>query len=223
MKNNRLITLGCSLTHHAGWASTLQKRLDIPLINLSMSSGSNQLQQWRFQELVFKDNITDKDIVIWQITGSERRFARKRLFSLTNAQREQHKLDIDIDGTKILSKNIFDNYYRLDYLSHASYKKWDPQDEQNLENLLFYIISSKKMTPNTFVIYGWENCIPSDYKSIFESQLSKHNITIIDQPIVEWCHANKLSFHPDNVHPLQSAYETYVDDYLLSTLQEFIE
>lgn len=225
MKINRLITLGCSLTHHIGWAQHLSNRLNLPLINLSESSGSNQLQQWRFQELVFKDNITDKDIVIWQVTGSERKFFRKKLYSVTAEQKEKYASGSPVDATLLYSKNIFDDCYRLDHLSHSrcKIKNWHEEHEQHLENLLFYIISSKKMTPNTFVIYGWEKCIPFDYKLIFEEQLSKHNITIFKQPIVEWCHTNKLKFHSDNMHPLMSAYEKYVDNYLLSTLQEFIE
>ena len=79
------------------------------------------------------------------------------------------------------------------------------------------------MSSNTFVVYGWENCIPSNYKTIFEKQLSKHNINIFKHPIVEWCHKNKLDFHPDNLHPLMTAYEKYVNDYMLPTIQEYIK
>ena len=96
---NRLITLGCSLTHHAGWASTLQKSLDVPLINLSMSSGSNQLQQWRYQELVLRNEITSNDLIVWQITGAERQFLRIKSKS-ANVEA--------LNDTVRFSKNIFD-------------------------------------------------------------------------------------------------------------------
>lgn len=212
---DRLITLGCSLTHHAGWANTLQKRLDVPLINLSMSSGSNQLQQWRYQELVLRNEITSNDLIVWQITGAERRFLRMKS-SLANVK--------TLNDNVQLSKNIFDKGDRLDYLSHTAPEP-DPNHrdpEQLLENLLFYIISAKMRSPNTFVLYGWKDCMQKKYRQIFEKKLYQNNIKLVEQPILEWCRKNKLEFKPDGNHPENIAYQHYVDNCLLPTLRNHI-
>lgn len=215
MQSRKIITLGCSLTHHAGWATTLQKRLDIPLINLSMSSGSNQLQQWRYQELVLRNEITSNDLIVWQITGAERQFLRTKS-NAVNAK--------TLNDTVRVSKNIFDKGDRLDYLSHTAPAE-PPQNtdpEQLLENLLFYIISAKMRSPNTFVLYGWKDCIEKRYRPTFEKQLDQNNIKLVEHPIVEWCRKNKLEFKPDGNHPENSAYQQYVDKCLLPTLRNHI-
>ena len=222
--NKKLIALVCSLTEHIGWAECLSKKMDMPLVNLSYSSGSNFLQQCRFQEYVFGNTITSDDIIIWQITGIERYF--KRLINSRELKAIRLKNKSTKNGSSVvLSKNIFDNTERVDFLSHSSaaQRQKDVDIAQNFENLLFYIIAAKKMTPNTFVVYGWDTAVPPDYKLIFEKQLNKHDISIFENAITDWCHKEKLEFYPDNIHPMYSAYEKYVNNYmyplLISTLK----
>lgn len=222
---NRLITLGCSITNHPGWATHISNTMKLPLINLSESSGSNTLQQFRFQELIFKDKITSNDIIIWQITGIERSYLRK----LKNSNLEQQEY-LDETST-IYSKNIFDNKERIDFLSHSSialqHRFETPSDlnscEQDLENLLFYIISAKHMTPNVFVVYGWKSAVSEEYKSIFEYQLFKYDIKMFKNPIVDWCANNNLDFMDDNMHPTVTAYANYCDNYMYPRLKEFLD
>ena len=227
MKKNKskktLITLGCSITEHIGWADCLSQKLNMPLVNLSYSSSSNFLQQCRFQEYVFKNNITSNDIIVWQITGISRHFLR--LKSSDDSKSMQKKDRSKKTGSSVtLSKNIFDNINRVDFLSHSKFAQAQKavDSAQVLENLLFYIIAAKKLTPNTFVVYGWDSAVPTEYKLIFEKQLAKHDIKIFNMPIVDWCHDRKLEFYPDNLHPMYSAYEKYVVDYMYPQLTSML-
>lgn len=214
---NKLITLGCSITHHHGWANFVSTALKIPLVNLSESSGTNFLQCKRFQELAFKQNIANNDIIIWQITSVERSFARKK---------ENNYIDNnDQSISAVKSVNIFDNMPRIDFLSHSSVALSSNSSQdypQLIEDLLFYIISAKKFTPNVFVVYGWEGVMSKEYKTIFENHLSLYNITLIKEPIVNWCSNKNLSFHSDNLHPTGEAYYSYSIDYLLPVLSRYL-
>ena len=108
MKKNKLIVLGCSITHHFGWADYLSSIIDTPLLNLAESSGSNALQQYRFQENLFNNRITSDDIIIWQITGSTRRY--KRMEDNVNSRDILIKDNsLETQSSIITSKNIFDN------------------------------------------------------------------------------------------------------------------
>jgi hypothetical protein len=224
---DRLITLGCSITHHVGWARYLSESMKIPLINLAQSSSSNGLQQRRFQELMFNTPITTNDIVIWQITGSERSYLRKPMTPFFIKQQKNENKNA-LASTVIKSINIFDKKERIDFLSHSYFSQketgGDLMDvEQHLEDLLFYIISAKKMTPNTFVVYGWDTVITTDQKIIFEEHLSKHNVNIFNNPIVDWCRKNKLPFFKDGNHPRLEAYMRYCNNYMYPQLKEFLD
>lgn len=224
---NRLITLGCSVTQHVGWAKSLADSMKISLINLAQSSGSNALQQFRFQELIFSDNITSNDIIIWQVTGTERSYLRKPANPAFLKQKKIENKNTSHARAIIHSTNIFDKKERIDFLSHSNfsqrYNYGDILDlEQNFEDLLFYIISAKKMTPNVFVVYGWRSVVSENYKSIFEEQLSKHNIKMFKEPIVDWCIKNKLKLLDDS-HPKQEAYQEYCNNYMYPQLKEFLD
>jgi len=224
MKKNKLIVLGCSITHHFGWADYMQPQIDTPLLNLAESSGSNALQQYRFQENLFNNRITSDDIIIWQITGSTRRY--KRMEDNVNSRDILIKDNsLETQSSIITSKNIFDKQHRIDLLSHSLHVQTNTtlDAEQELENLLFYIIAAKKITPNTFVVYGWDTVMPIHYKQIFSQQLANHDIKIFTQSIVNWCSKKKLEFHPDNIHPTQESYQQYVNDYMQPQLMSFLK
>jgi hypothetical protein len=228
MKKNKvkkkLIVLGCSITHHIGWADCLSRIIDTPLLNLAESSGSNALQQYRFQENLFNNRITSNDIIIWQITGSSRHYKRMADNSTSRAMLIKEN-SIKTKSSIMLSKNIFDNQQRIDLLSHSNYAQNNVllDDEQELENLLFYIIAAKKITPNTFVVYGWDTVMPIHYKLIFSQQLANHDIKIFTESIVDWCSKKKLKFHLDNLHPKYESYQQYVNDYMHSELMSFLK
>jgi hypothetical protein len=229
MKKNKskkkLIVLGCSITHHApGWAACLSKIIDMPLLNLAESSGSNALQRYRLQENLFNNRITSDDIIIWQITGSTRRY--KRMEDNVNSRDILIKDNsLETQSSIITSKNIFDKQHRIDLVSHSLHVQTNTMldVEQELENLLFYIIAAKKITPNTFVVYGWDTVMPIRYKQIFSQQLANHDIKIFTQSIVNWCSEKKLEFHPDNVHPKSESYQQYVNDYMHPQLMSFLK
>ena len=228
MKKNKskkkLIVLGCSITHHFGWADCLSRIIDTPLLNLAESSGSNALQQYRFQENLFNNRITSNDIIIWQITGLSRHYKRMADNSTSQAILIKEN-SIKTKSSIITSKNIFDKQHRIDLLSHSLHVQNNTMldVEQELENLLFYIIAAKKITPNTFVVYGWDTVMPIRYKQIFSQQLANHDIKIFTQSIVNWCSKKKLEFHPDNIHPKNESYQQYVNDYMHPQLMSFLK
>jgi hypothetical protein len=108
---HKLITLGCSITHQAGWADYLRQCMDVELINLAQSAGSNDLQQRRFQEYVFKNNIDTNTIIIWQITTPSRFY--NRVF-LTEIIEKEIKNATNFPKAVYSNKNLFDNFSRVD-------------------------------------------------------------------------------------------------------------
>jgi hypothetical protein len=216
----RLITLGCSLTHQAGWAQYLSECMKLPLFNLAQSAGSNQLQQRRIQEFIFSKNIIDADIVLWQLTSTVRYYKREQVNS------ENQKIIESDDNQKscptmlFSNKNIFDNTIRVDHLCNSADQMYDEIDEeQQLEDLIFYLISLKKFTPNLFVFLGWNDAIPLAYHQIFKTVLKKHQINFIDVPLVDWCIENNLDLDR-LLHPTVGSSSKYASDILIPLIEK---
>ena len=216
----RLITLGCSLTHQAGWSQYLATCMQLPLYNLSQSAGSNQLQQKRIQEFIFTNNIASTDIVIWQLTSTMRYYKREKLTENNQKVIEQFKNNKDIHSTMIESNvNIFDKSTRADYLCNSVDDRNEKDEAQVLEDLLFYIISIKKFTSNFFVFLGWKDAIPLEFQEKFKNLLDEHQINYINECLVDWCHQQKLTFDLLN-HPTNGSSSRYARDILFPAIEK---
>jgi hypothetical protein len=216
----KLITLGCSLTHHAGWAQYINECMNVKLHNLSQSAGSNQLQQRRLQEFIFEQPITNNDIVIWQITSTMRYYKRELV---KNQSRMNHFKNDSTSHPKIVltNKNIFDDNNRVDYLCNSVDNRNESDEAQILEDILFYLISVRSFTPNFFVFLGWQDAIPSEYREKFIELLAHYQINFIDDPLVEWCYQHNLKFDLRD-HPTTGSSSKYARDVLMPVIEKHL-
>ena len=70
----KLITLGCSLTQVCGIPEYLGKAINLEVIDLSESAGSNMLQIKRLHDSIAQNKVCKDDIAVWQITSDERAY-----------------------------------------------------------------------------------------------------------------------------------------------------
>ena len=225
---NNIITLGCSLTHQHGWAKYIAESLKLPLVNLAQSAGSNQIQMKKIQEYIFANNITETDLVIWQITGTERRHKREKLTNeLTqeiDKQSAQQQSDTRFYPTIMTDDfaNIFDQTPRVDFLCQNDDATTMVDEEQFLEDLLFYILAIKKFTPNLIIFFGWNKSLPYEHFSKFKTLLRNNNITVIDEAITDWCLNSKLNFEPC-LHPTIGASYWYAKENILPAIEKMLD
>lgn len=238
MKNfNKLITLGCSLTYEynePSWSTHLSNLLNIPVTNLSVSAGSNQLQIQRIKKTILNNRIDDKTLVVWQITSCNRVYARvknnERNISLLKEEGKTtgHETFVYSD------KNIFDGKARIDLVCNSPYAfeicnaglNFDGVDSINLmEEILFFLQIIKKITPYVVVFFGWEKVMAEDYSvkllEAFKIKLDEYGIFYADEPFVEWCRENSQNFHPDNQHPTFESGRNYAELVILPIIKKF--
>jgi hypothetical protein len=224
---NKIITLGCSLTQQHGWAEYVSQSLKLPLINLSQAAGSNQIQMKKIQEYIFANNITDSDLIIWQITGTERRHKRekitKELALEIDKQSERQKRDTKFHPTIMTDSftNIFDLTKRVDFLCQNDDATTMIDEEQFLEDLLFHILAIKKFTPNLIIFFGWNKSLPHEHFSKFKNILKDNNVSVIDEAITDWCLKNKLNFEPC-LHPSIGASYRYAKENILPAIEKML-
>ena len=224
---NNIITLGCSLTHQHGWAEYIAQSLKLPLINLSQAAGSNQIQMKKIQEYIFANNITNKDLIIWQITGTERRHKREKMTNELaleiDKQSERQKRDTKFYPTIMADPftNIFDQTQRVDFLCQNDDATAMLDEEQFLEDLLFYILAIKKFTPNLIIFFGWNKSLPYKHFSKFKNILKDNNVSVIEEAITDWCLKNKLNFKPC-LHPSIGASYQYAKENILPAIEKML-
>ena len=224
----KIIALGCSITEQVGWAAYLSECMSLPLVNLAVSSGSNQLQQKRIQEYIFKNDIAPDDIVVWQITATNRSQARLVADHHNLQLAKEDAKGCDYSPSIVSSKNIFDGKDRIDFLSHSNYALQsrtvidDSIEPQLLEDLLFYLIAISKMTSNLLVVFGWDTVLSADYISKFKQELDLHKINYVIPTIVSYCHTYKLAFNGDTTHPTNGSSRIYARDVLIPKLNKMI-
>lgn len=224
MNYNRLISLGCSLTHHHGWASRVAQALKIPLVNLAKSGGSNQLQVYKMQKMILENEVKPTDLIIWQITGSERKYLRLCNTPDNLKLAIKDSMNSESPTYEITNPNMFDNIGRINFLcysTHALDTFRDKEDDssQYLEDLLFMIKVSSYITKNILVIFGWQQALSINELDIFKTYLTHNNIDYINEPIVEWCHSKDLQFKDrTKTHPTYDSYAEYADKIILPKL-----
>ena len=68
----KLFTLGCSLTYPYGWKDLLAEIMGCEVVNSAMYAGSNDMQVRRMHNLIVNQQVSEDDIIIWQVTGQMR-------------------------------------------------------------------------------------------------------------------------------------------------------
>lgn len=224
----KLLTLGCSLTHHYGMKEKVASKLNADLIDFAESAGSNQLQINKIQNYVINNSIDQDDIILWQITGTgrqyERLFPNKKNADMVNkVQKEQ--FSFPSSHWVKAPANVFDGINRIDLLSHSplatTMTSTEAYDEnQNLETLLATIILLSAKCKNLLVVYGWESLFVTEKnKKIFNEHLSRHNIPVLSEPYLDWVIREKLTLSDDN-HPSMESGQIFAEKVIIPKLKQ---
>ncbi len=214
----RLIVLGCSLSawgFKKTWGEELSNQSNLCLVNLAIPGSSNQLQMKRFQEFLLNDNITDNDIIIWQITGASRSHKRRKSEGIV-----PHILNKirPAPGTVVSSVNLLNSCQQVDYLFyHKECKDVLVDSAEVLQELLFYFKIIKKFTNNLLVIKGWDQAIPKAFHKTFDNYLISNKIDFLDKSIFSYTIENNLPLQ-DDTHPDEEAYVHFANNYLKEEL-----
>lgn len=215
----KLITLGCSLTHHPGVKDELANLTNTDLLNLAHSAGSNQLQVARLHETMLDKKISSTDIVYWQITGVDRKYARLQMDQFREVDKiQQEQFTEPFHHYVCTSKNIFDSKNRIDLLSNTPFEINDIDVNQELQQLLVTIIMLSYVTPKIIIVFGWKNIMSPQQLHIFKNYLNRFNISYIDQEYLEYAVTNKLEMC-DDMHPAQSAGQQYAKEIVYPKLK----
>jgi len=230
---NKLFTLGCSLTFSYGWKDVLSRKIGFELVNSAMYAGSNDLQIRRIHSYIVNDQISEDDILIWQITSKMR-----YTFSIDMCPEWQRSLDYipnknpDPNWANCqyyidAPVNVFDGKQHVDVLSNhplatkaSSY--FDPT--QALEELLSTIIllnNSHKL----LVFVGWPGALDEDYESYnpFIDALAAHNVPHLPESMLEWVIRTDHDLDeedPTGLHPTMESSEAYANQVLYPKLQD---
>ena len=206
----KLVTLGCSLTHNYGLREELANLMNVDLLNLAHSAGSNLLQINRFHEAILNKQIDKTDVIYWQVTGCYRPYKRLQMNKFEEIDKiQKEQFTGHLHHYVCNSVNIFDKKNRIDLLSNSPVIKieYDVNGEpidfdvnQELQKLLSTIILASHFTPRIIVVFGWENVMPNSTMRIFKKQLHEHQINYIDDPYLEYAIKNDLEMLDDN-HP----------------------
>ena len=222
----KIVTLGCSLTHQAGWADYIAECTKLPLVNLAQSAGSNQIQQYRFHEYILTEKVDSSDLVIWQITSTHRRHNRIKLnneWKLKLAKELYIPVTFRNNNPTITkkNKNMFDGNNRIDFLCISENADSIKDEEQLIEDLLFHLVTAKKFFPNLLVIFGWERVLPPQYLQKFKDFLDSFNIEYIEDTIVDWCEAQQLPM-AGTKHPTHRSYQAYGEQVIMPKINSML-
>jgi hypothetical protein len=218
---NKLLVFGCSLSaqgHLKTWSDRVSEVTGLLCVNLAIPASSNQLQIQRFKEYVLDTGIHSTDIIIWEITSTERCYKRVK-FDIAQKfiKRFQRDGNILFESNR---KNCFDNDYRYDYLCHHPDGIGMHIDEaQLLEDILFFLTIARQFTKNVIVLLGWKEALPKNYYKEFISKLKERNFNFIDSHILEHAIDNHLPLE-DDFHPGEEGYISFADNCVIPKLKE---
>lgn len=225
---NKLITLGCSFTDMPGWKEKLAETLNYDLVNLSALAGSNALQCFNFLEYILKNVINKKDIIIWQVTFSNRNGLRVHPDSILGEkvkmiqQSTFFPISTHFDDN---NKNVFDDIPRYNLLHRSPMLKekdilmnFDENDQ--LQFLLSILVLTRKFHDKLLVFFGDDRVLSKHNKQVFKNVLEKHNIPFLEESYVSWALRERLDFS-DKFHPDQSAGILFSEKILHKKIEEF--
>jgi hypothetical protein len=218
---SKMIVLGCSLSaegHLKSWSRRVSEVTGLDYVNLAVPASSNQLQIQRFKEYVLDTGIQPDDIIIWEITSTDRCYKR---VTLNIAQKFVKWANSHGNGLfESNRKNYFDNNYRYDYLcSHPDGFGMPIDEAQLLEDILFFLTTARQFTNNIVVLIGWKAAVPKKYYAKFINSLKERNFNYIDSPILEHSINNHLPL-ADDLHPGEEGYISFADNCVIPKLKE---
>jgi len=230
---SKLFTLGCSLTFPYGWKDTLAHRIGFELVNSSMYASSNNLQVKRIHSYIVNDQISEDDIIIWQITSQMRSsFSvdmsdewRKALDYMPNKNPDpnwancQYYIDSPV--------NYFSGKVNVDVLSnHPLTEKASAYYDfaQSMEELLSTIIMLNK-TYKVLIFVGWPGALDDTQMNFdkFTQALKDHNVPHLSESMLEYIIRNDLPLDhedPTGLHPTMESNIAYDEQVLHPKLQE---
>lgn len=225
---NKLLVFGCSLSaagHLKTWSDQVKEVInlddqDVELWNYAVPASSNVLQIKRFQEYLVNHNINENDMVIWQVTGSERGHRR-----ISNRVEK----DLPEEFSKLTRKkntffngaiNYFDQKRRIDLLCHHPNCVGSHIDEEEvLQELLFCFKVAKKFSKKVLVFLGWDEAVPYEHSKKFTNFLKDNNIDYISESLVSYTKRNNLPLLPDGTHPGEDAYISYANNMIVPAIK----
>ena len=218
---SKIIVLGCSLSAHGhlkSWPQRVSEVTGLVCVNLAVPASSNQLQIQQFKEYVLDIGIQLDDIIIWEITGTDRCYKRVTL----NIAQKFVKWTKQTGNVLFESnrKNYFDNDYRYDYLCcHPDGVGMQIDEAQLLEDILFFLTTARQFTKNVVVLLGWKTALPKNYYKEFINKLKERNFNYIDSHILEHAIDNNLPL-ADDFHPSEEGYISFADNCVIPKLKE---
>jgi hypothetical protein len=226
----KMVILGCSLSaegHVPSWPNRVSEVAGLECYNLAVPASSNQLQIERFKEYILDNRLGKDDIVIWEITGTERGHQRIKFETSEKYIKETPHIMWNEEGMLLGTncalpqrKNQFDSEYRLDYLcNHQITLKMKVDEAQLLEDILFFLTTARQYTKHLVVLIGWKEAISSKYYDQFISTLKERGFAYIDSHIMEHSIENNIPLD-ESLHPTKEGYFSYADNCVIPKLKE---
>lgn len=200
---SNLIVLGCSLSAQQGWSQYLERQ-GHSVINLSRSAGSNDLQQYMIGECFLQGKVTRDSVVIWQITGLQRKSLVIEKFTegiCHGVPKQGHHDWVEVDVSLAQQRRVW-------LLSNNAKVPVYISDECTvLQNLAVDIYRWSLLVKKIIVVVGWQGIADTENLQCFIRWLEQKNITVVplEDSIVNWCRRTGQDFS-DDTHPAESGY-----------------
>ena len=231
----KLFTLGCSLAPQYSWPESFNKHLQPDeWFHTGMGAGSNGAQILQFELNFIKHSVGHQDTIVWQITGEGRYsgVANKYLIdkysdTWNNKFKKFGDQDKFFNGNWIDFENYLDNANRRLWFGNHEFAQLngryrglnDTDANQELQRLLFNLVSAKRSGAQVVVFRGWTGCINKLAWQRFKQVFDKEGIGYTDKCIVEWCLTNELPFM-DDLHPTHHSGMKFAEQVLFDKIKK---
>lgn len=221
---SEIIVLGCSLSAQLGYANYIAEKYQRPVHNLSVSAGSNELQQFRLSNLYLDNKVNQESIILWQVTAPTRKFMFSPYGDDTrscNGTPFWGKYDwIPQDVALVREKSVvWINHHErvMDLPNHLT-------PAAALQMLAVDIFQWSLLVKKVFVTMGWKDLADPDTLDRFIGFLTSKNIEVLplDQCIVDWCRDKRQRFS-DESHPDEKGYINWFRHNLEPRLRPLLE
>lgn len=204
-----IVALGCSLTAQSGYVKHLNRQYNLGIKNLAVSAGSNELQNFRLNNMLVTDQIGRDTILLWQITSPWRSF--KSIPQRYSKSYENKLGNPNSDGSydcfyeKI---GLFDERSLILLCNHKYFDDFYQNPAYNLHMTICDIVKWSFLVKNVIVYLGWSFLDGSNSIDKSLELLSKYeNIKVIPKQnsILDVCADNGWALY-DDFHPTEESY-----------------
>jgi len=224
---NRIRTFGCSMTSYHNWQYLVKNHpwdgktsdpdgdkkclgnKDYPvewihdgihLTDYSIAGWGNDIQHIQYANEVYYNNISKDDIIIWQLSSTNRIAIENEISGSTNDDIRVENIFSGEEFNLTLNNNI-----------HNSYSTY---------STLWQLNGVKRNNDKLLVIFGWDFIYPEEKKEIINF-LKEHDIDYIEESIVNWTRRHKFfKKDKDKFHPPQEGYKSFTEGCLLPKLNK---